>query len=167
MTQDSGNWLRSLSVSRRDRTIDGLVYVDEFDAAALRPEQVSVIEKARTFGAQGVFFEASRNGYPPIPQALVFLDEGPGDDKEFSETHRRLWSWGGVPLAFRKTRGLVQLFRCAHKPDFLRGGKQVCNAFDTLGPATEIARSPWWDDARLRNGTLWDDRSGRFQPKSP
>lgn len=157
MTQDSGNWLRSLSVSRRDRTIDGLVYVDEFDAAALRPEQVSVIEKARTFGAQGVFFEASRNGYPPIPQALVFLDEGPGDDKEFSETHRRLWSWGGVPLAFRKTRGLVQLFRCAHKPDFLRGGKQVCNAFDTLGPATEIARSPWWDDARLRNGTLWDD----------
>ena len=38
---------------------------------------------------------------------------------KFAELHQRLWSWGGVPLLYRKTLGLVQLFRCAHKPDFV------------------------------------------------
>src|SRR5204863_6164880 len=28
---------------------------------------------------------------------------------------------------------------------------------ETLGMASAISSDPWWDAARLRNGTLWDD----------
>jgi len=71
--------------------------------------------------------------------------------------HQRLWSWGGVPLVYRFTRGLVQLFRCAHKPDFEKGGKIDCRPFKRLELTAKIAADPWWDAERLRSGTLWDD----------
>jgi hypothetical protein len=47
----------------------------------------------------------------------------------------------------------------AHKPDFVSAsGKIVCNPMRTLRIAATIADSEaWWDAARLRNGTLWDD----------
>lgn len=68
---------------------------------------------------------------------------------------------GGVPLIYRKTPGLVQLFRCAHKPDFEQNGKVVLRPFQVLRIASEVAAAgasqPWWDAERLRNGTLWDD----------
>jgi hypothetical protein len=69
-----------------------------------------------------------------------------------------LWSWGGVPLLYRKTPGLVQLFRCAHAPDFIsRTGETICRPYKTLKIAAAISSDPWWDASRLRNGTLWDD----------
>ncbi|MGD0548774.1 MAG: N-6 DNA methylase, partial [Terracidiphilus sp.] len=73
--------------------------------------------------------------------------------------HKRLWSWGGVPLLYRKTPGLVQLFRCAHKADFVdASGKIVCNPIRSLKLAAAISNSDaWWNATRLRNGTLWDD----------
>jgi hypothetical protein len=61
-------------------------------------------------------------------------------------------------LLYRKTTGLVQLFRCAHKPDFVsETGAIICNPFKTLALAIAISDDPWWDASRLRNGTLWDD----------
>ena len=79
-------------------------------------------------------FEAGRNGRPPVAQALFsFRDDSSRDDPQFAELHKRLWSWGGVPLVYRKSRGLVQLFRCAHKPIFLSAtGKIVCKPIKTL-----------------------------------
>jgi hypothetical protein len=64
-----------------------------------------------------------------------------------------------VPLVYRKTPGLVQLFRCAHKPDFVSAtGEIVCKPIKTLKIAAAIGNSDaWWDASRLRNGTLWDD----------
>jgi hypothetical protein len=64
-----------------------------------------------------------------------------------------------VPLIYRKTPGLVQLFRCAHKPDFVSPtGQIVCKPIRTLSVAASIAaEDAWWDASRLRNGTLWDD----------
>jgi len=108
-----------------------------------------------------VFFEASRNGRPPVAQAFVFISNAPTDDIEFAKLHKRLWSWGGVPLLYRKTNGLVQLFRCAHKPDFVApGGELVCHPVRTLDIAGTISsmlsKDPWWDSAQIRNGTLWD-----------
>lgn len=126
-----------------------------------------MVEKAGAYGAHSVFFEAGRNGGPPTAQAFVFVSEGPEDSQEFAELHKRLWSWGGVPLLYRKTRGIVQLFRCAHRPDFYSAdGELICKPVKTLKLAGMIAADrlwqedslePWWDATRLRNGTLWDD----------
>ncbi len=139
--------------------IDGLVHTAGFDPRGQPPEVVATMEKASGYGAHAVFFEAGRSGGPPIPQALIFVSAGAPDDPHFAKVHKRLWSWGGVPLLYRKTMGLVQLFRCAHKPDFVSAdGDIVCNPVKTLSIASLISASDaWWDATRLRNGTLWDD----------
>ncbi len=116
------------------------------------------MERARDYGAQYVFFEASRNGKPQVAQAFVFIAASHDEDAAFADTHKKLWSWGGVPLLYRKLPGLVQLFRCAHGPDFVKQGRVVCNPVRTLELAVSIsARDSWWDAIQLRNGTLWDD----------
>ncbi len=118
-----------------------------------------MMERARAYGAYAVFFEAGQNGRPATAQAFVFVSPGPEDDDEFAQLHRRLWSWGGVPLVYRKLPGLVQLFRCGHKPDFLSpSGQIVCKPFKSLRLGSRIAEADaWWDANRIRNGTLWDD----------
>jgi hypothetical protein len=155
---NSAEWLADLGDAVTDQSIDGLVAVAGYDRAGLSPEEVAVIEKASAFGAHAVFFEASRNNRAPVAQAFVFVSNGPADDPAFGEIHRRLWSWGGVPLLYRKTPGLIQLFRCAHKPDFISArGETICKPFKILNVAAAISSDPWWDASRLRNGTLWDD----------
>ncbi|MBM4031390.1 MAG: SAM-dependent methyltransferase [Planctomycetes bacterium] len=115
------------------------------------------MEKAEEYGATAVFFEAGRDGRPPIAQAFVYVSDGPVKDPDFALRHKRLWSWGGVPLVYRVTPGLAQLFRCAHKPDFESKGEIVFKPFKRLRLLAQIASDPWWDAERLRNGTLWDD----------
>lgn len=155
---NAAKWLADLDQGRVDETVDGLLSVADYERTGRPPEEVAVMEKAATFGAHAVFFEAARNNRAPVPQAFVFVSDGPSDDPQFGETHRRLWSWGGVPLVYRKTQGLVQLFRCAHQPDFVSAtGETICKPFKTLQLAATISSDPWWDAARLRNGTLWDD----------
>jgi hypothetical protein len=157
MSRDAG-WLLDLGDATSSPAVDGLVAVNEYQPDKLQPEQVAVMERAEKYGATAVFFEAGRNGRAPIAQALVFVSDGPANDPEFAELHQRLWSWGGVPLVYRKTPGLIQLFRCAHKPDFIDAeGKITCQPFKTLSTVGGIASDPWWHDSRLRNGTLWDD----------
>ncbi|MCP4589784.1 MAG: N-6 DNA methylase [bacterium] len=161
-------WLIDLDGAAKAPTVDGLVRVHGYRCEGQPPEEVAMIEKAAAYGANAVFFEAGRNGRPPVAQAFVFVSDGPADDPEFAKLHRRLWSWGGVPLLYRKTPGLVQLFRCAHKPEFISAtGDTICNPFRKfkIAKQLEIAgviskglpTEPWWDASRLRNGTLWDD----------
>jgi len=151
-------WLLDLDVSAQGASVDGLVPVKGYQRDGRPPEEVAMMEKAHAYGAQAVFFEAGRNGRPPVAQAFVFISDGPADDVQFAALHQRLWSWGGVPLLYRKTLGLVQLFRCAHKPDFVSAtGTIICKPFKTLKLAATISDDPWWDASRLRNGTLWDD----------
>lgn len=155
---DGAKWLFDLGRNAGGKPVDGLVSVDGYVRDSRPPEEVAIMEKAQAYGAQAVFFEASRNGRPPVAQAFVFVSDGPTDDQQFAELHRRLWCWGGVPLIYRKTPGLVQLFRCAHKPDFISAkGETICNPIRNLRMAAAINEDPWWDASRLRNGTLWDD----------
>jgi hypothetical protein len=152
------NWLIEIDRNGMVPSMDGLVPVRDYDPTGRRPEEVELMEKARAYKAQAVFFEAAHNDRPPLAQAFVYVSDGPADDPLFGELHRRLWSWGGVPLVYRRTRGLIQLFRCAHNPDFVsRTGETICKPFKTLNVAASIANDPWWDALRLRNGTLWDD----------
>jgi hypothetical protein len=151
------HWLVSLRKDATLRPVDGLVSVNGFQTTSDQPAQTAVMLKAKDYGADAVFFEASRNGRPPVPQAFIFVSDGPAHDPEFAKLHRRLWSWGGVPLLYRKTQGLVQLFRCAHKPDFASVPEDKCNPFKTLNTLGKISSDPWWDNWRLRNGTIWDD----------
>ena len=137
--------------------MDGLVPVEGYVKAGSPPEEVAVMEKAEHYEADAVFFEAPRDGKARVAQAFIYRSDGPARDPEFAELHRQLWSWGGVPLVYRVTSGLVQLFRCAHRPDFERGGKLVFKPFKTLKLASQIAADPWWDNERLLTGTLWDD----------
>lgn len=157
---DTGRWL--LNIGSGDRpTVDGLVYVDDYfkdgqppqDAP---PEEIVIMEKAKEFGAAAAIFEAGRENKPPVAQALIFRADLHSDEQRFAETHRRLWSWGGVPLAYRVQSGLGQLFRCAHKPDFVEKGQTKFRPYDVLNELTSIDRA-WWDAERLRNGTIWDD----------
>ncbi len=151
-----GQWLLNLG-GADGAAVDGLVPVQGFVKADHTPEEVAVLEKAADYGAQAVFFEAPRDGKPPVAQAFIYRSDGPAIDPEFPELHRKLWSWGGVPLVYRVTAGLVQLFRCAHRPDFEKKGEKVFKPFKTLRAAGQIANDPWWDEHRLRTGTLWDD----------
>ncbi|MFQ3454134.1 N-6 DNA methylase [Bradyrhizobium sp. UFLA01-814] len=156
---DRGKWLIDLERKPVGALPDGLVLVDGYAAQGRPPEEVAIMEKAKSYNAQYVFFEAGQNGRPSTAQAFVFVSDGRDDDQQFANLHKRLWSWGGVPLVYRKTPGLVQLFRCAHQPDFVSAtGQIVCKPVKTLAIAASISNDDaWWDSAQLRNGTLWDD----------
>jgi hypothetical protein len=138
--------------------VEGLVLVGSYVNDGRPPEEVVMMEKAREYGALAVFFEASRNGKRSVAQAFIFVAEGPEKNQEFAAVHKKLWSWGGVPLVYRKLPGQLQLFRCAHGPDFVStSGEVICNPVRTLLLASAVAADPWWNAEQLRNGTLWDD----------
>ena len=158
-SSSQGEWFTEFDRDEPAFAIDGLVRVENYDPRGRPPEEVAIIEKAFIYNAHSVFFEAGRNGRAPTPQAFVYVSKHGTDDKEFAQLHKRLWSWGGVPLLYRKTPGQIQLFRCAHDPDFIsEHGTPVCNPFKILHIGSRIAeQDAWWDAGRIRNGTLWDD----------
>ena len=92
---DHGKWLIDLESSSVSMTVDGLVPVAEYKRDGHPPEEVAMMEKAKAYGAHSVFFEAGRNGRPPVAQAFIFVSDGPANDTKFAELHKRLWSWGG------------------------------------------------------------------------
>lgn len=156
-----GAWLAEFDRHDSSIVIDGLVRVSAYEPHGRSPEEVGIMEKASAYGAHSVFFEAGRNGRAPIAQAFVYVSKDGTDDEEFALLHKRLWSWGGVPLLYRKRKGQVQLFRCAHDPDFIGAdGKPRCNPVRILDIGSRIAeREAWWDAVQIRNGTIWDDPS--------
>lgn len=153
----NGDWLFDFDSNRLDAVKEGILSVEGYDRKGRSPEEVAVMEKALFYKAQAVFFEAPHDGKPPVAQAFIYRSDGSAQDSDFAHLHQRLWSWGGVPLVYRVASGLVQLFRCAHRPDFEKDGEIICKPFKILKLATEVANDPWWDADRLRNGTLWDD----------
>ena len=136
--------------------VKGLVRVYGYQPDDRPPEEVAIMEKAAEYGADAVFFEVEQYGKRASAQAFIYGANTLADDQEFAECHRKLWSWGGVPLIYRRTPGLLQLFRCAHRPDFLAddGGIQ-CSPIKYLNLAAEIELDPWWDEESIRSGTLW------------
>lgn len=161
--ENPANWLIELSNEGVKSSVDGLVLVNGFRELDLPPEQYAMMEKAEGYEAHSVFFEASRNNRSPVAQAFIYVSDTPGESTEFAYLHKRLWSWGGVPLLYRKTPGKVELFRCASKADFDQSTEvPKYRAYDTLIVSSDIANAEhataaWWDFDRLRNGTLWDD----------
>ena len=154
---DPGKWLADFGGADSRAVVDGLVSVQGYDNTGRPAEEVAIMEKAAHYRADAVFFQAPRDGKAPVAQAFLYRSDGPAQDPNFAELHKRLWNWGGVPLVYRVTSGLVQLFRCAHRPDFESGGEIVFKPFKTLRLTSQVAADPWWDAERLRNGTLWDD----------
>lgn len=155
----------------RQLTKSGLIAVDDVKEVSELPVDARVVlEKARDhFGATHVFFR-SRPGRSTVPEALVFDDAskvGSRTNEKFAELHRRLWSWGAVPLVYRRLPGRVDVFRCAHKPDFDTKKEHPKyaphDAIQLIGKAADITaqleEKPWWDMRRLANGSLWDDRT--------
>lgn len=160
MTQ-RGTWLHGLARDGVGAASEGLVAVGDVARYPADPVQVLVLEKAALYGADYVFFRAATATQGVAAAALVYIDDG-RSDLEFAELHRRLWSWGGVPLVYRKTRGRVDLLRCAHGPDFVGAeGRLRYHAFSTLDLLVEVDRqldvAPWWDSSLLLGGALWDD----------
>lgn len=163
MQQQHATWLRALAKpGERPALVEpspGLVAVRDESWRAGEPAQVTVLEKAAQYGADYVFFRAASQTRTVVAEALVFVDDTLDDDA-FADLHRRLWSWGGVPLVYRKKRGRVDLLRCAHAPEFVgKDGRPRYQAFDTVDLLTTVddaARAPWWDAALLRSGALWD-----------
>lgn len=155
----TADWLFSIGDSDDLPRVDGLVAVAGYERAGRTPEEIAIMEKAQAYGARAVFFESGRHGRSPVAQAFVFDARDGLDDKAFAQLHKRLWSWGGIPLVYRALPGCIQLFRCAHGPDFAGPDDvAVCNPIRTLEiGATIAAHDIWWDAARIRNGTLWDD----------
>lgn len=151
-------WWSNFDNTKVQSHVDGLLRVRGYRRDGRPPEEVAMMEKAQKYGADAVFFEAGRNGKPPLAQAFIFVATNPENDSAFAELHKKLWSWGGVPLLYRKLPGLVQLFRCAHGPDFVsKKGELVCKPVQTLLLASAISTDPWWDLGQLRNGILWDN----------
>ncbi|RKF22745.1 SAM-dependent methyltransferase [Altericroceibacterium spongiae] len=157
--EGTADWLFSIADGRGLPTIDGLIAVENYNHEGRPPEEVAIMEKALSYGARAVFFEAARHGRAPVAQAFVFDASDEPEDARFAELHKRLWSWGGVPLVYRAARGSIQLFRCAHEPDFAGPDDiPVCRPIRTLLIGAKIAEQDvWWNAARIRNGTIWDD----------
>ncbi len=157
--RDQQQWWDLLSARAfASNTVAGLVLVKGYRSKGRPPEEVLMMEKAHEYGALAVFFEACRNGKRSVAQAFIFVANGPEENHAFALTHKKLWSWGGVPLIYRKLPGQLQLFRCAHGPDFVSSkGELICNPVRTLELASTIAAEPWWNAEQLHNGTLWDD----------
>ncbi len=155
----NADWLFAIAENNGLPAVDGLVAVDGYDPSGHAPDIVAIMEKADEYGARAVFFEAPRHGRAPVAQAFIFDAHTASDDAEFAKLHKRLWSWGGVPLVYRASPGRIQLFRCAHEPDFVGADDvPICQPIRTLTIAAEIAAQDiWWDAARIRNGTVWDD----------
>lgn len=138
--------------------VQGLVPVNNYQPINRPPEEVAIMEKAAEYGADAVFFEREQYGRRATAQAFVYGSHTLQDDQAFAEHHRKLWSWGGVPLVYRRTPGLLQLFRCAHGADFLSPTGQIrCNPVKQLDLAAQIEIDPWWDEERIRSGMLWSD----------
>jgi hypothetical protein len=142
--------------------VRGLVLVDGYRPEGRPAEEVSVMEKAAEYGADAVFFELEQYGRRASAQAFIYGADNLTDNQDFAECHRKLWSWGGVPLIYRRTPGLLQLYRCAHRADFLRkDGRIYCNPIKELNLASQIDLGtkrdldPWWDEECIRSGTLW------------
>ena len=156
---EAADWLFSIADNDAIPALDGLMAVAGYDRAGRPPEEVAIMEKAASYGARAVFFEASRHGRASIAQAFVFDVRDGLDDQAFAALHKRLWSWGGVPLVYLTSPGYIRLFRCAHKPDFVgTDDAPICNPVATLELGAKIAAlDVWWDAARIRNGTIWDD----------
>lgn len=150
-------WLIS-SKSAKSPIAGGVISVISYSRSHCQPEEVVVMEKAKHYGAEAVFFEARRGGQPAVPQAFIYRSQGPGTREEFASLHKRLWSWGGVPLVYRVTPGLIELFRCAHRPDFDNKGDVAYRPFAEFNLLAEISSDPWWREEGLRNGTIWDDK---------
>ena len=146
----------------------GLRSVAELDGKLAIPSDERVLlEKARDdYGASHVFFRR-RDGRARLAEALVFDDASPHSTRtedDFAKLHRQLWSWGAVPLVYRRLPGRVDIFRCGHGPDFDTGRETPKYAFhesiQTAGDITQLLEEkPWWDLRRLANGTLWDDKT--------
>lgn len=138
---------------------EGLIAVDGFDPLGQMPDVVAIIERAQSYGARAVLFEAQRHGRAPVAQAFIFNQQDHSDDAEFAELHKRLWSWGGVPLLYRAGHGFIQLFRCVHQPDFVGDdATPIINPIRTLKIGADIAAQEiWWDLDRIHNGAIWDD----------
>ena len=92
------DWLFAIGEGRAFPNVDGLVAVEGYSPLGRAPEEVDIMERARDYGARAVFFEAARHGRAPVAQAFVFDISAATDDSNFAELHKRLWSWGGVPL---------------------------------------------------------------------
>lgn len=138
----------------------GLLRVRGYERTGRPAEEVAIMEKAAEYGADAVFFELKQYGRRASAQAFIYGVDTLTNDREFAECHRKLWCWGGVPLAYRRTPGLLQLFRCAHQPDFLTSsGRLRCHPVRQLDLAGRIESDPWWDEERLRTGGLWTDPS--------
>ena len=154
------DWLFTIGEGDAFPRVDGLVEVAGYNPEGRPPEEVAVVEKAHGYGARAVFFEAGRHGRAPVAQALIFDAAHGLDDQAFAALHKRLWSWGGVPLVYRAVPGRIQLFRCAHKPDFAGpDGVPVIAPVRTLMLGADIAAATdvWWNAAQIHNGTIWDD----------
>lgn len=155
---DLPHWLKELG--RPHATLpSGLISVHS-ESPTLASEERVLLERARAYGADYVFFQAG-GVVRSQPIALVFVNDSRSSD-DFAELHRRLWSWGAVPLVFRKVMGRVDLLRCAHKPDFESPtGQRQYSPFRTLELAADIsaqlAAEPWWDAIRLQTGALWNE----------
>ncbi|MDO8280040.1 MAG: hypothetical protein Q7T63_18195, partial [Burkholderiaceae bacterium] len=147
-------WLPDEAVAQ----VEGLVPVRGYLTDGRPPEEVAIMEKATEYGADAVFFEVEQYGRRASAQAFVYGTETLANDRDFAEQHRKLWSWGGVPIVYRRKPGVLQLFRCAHRPDFLSAdGRIQCNPIRELDLAAQIELDPWWDEERIRSGMLWTD----------
>src|SRR3546814_8827820 len=65
VAQETADWLFSISDGRGLPGIDGLVAVENYERSGRPPEEVAIMEKAHSYGARAVFFEAERNGRAP------------------------------------------------------------------------------------------------------
>lgn len=149
----------------------GLLFTDNISEERLH-ERIAA-EKARNYGADGIYFRRFQNGRVPAPQIYIFdFTHKEINDNEIAELHRKLWNAGQVPLFFIFAKTEIKIFNCLKGPTFdPEQAKLTTSPMEIIELAAGIEdelnekKRKEFSSRNFDNGSFWDTSRYRDQFK--
>ncbi|MCP4220886.1 MAG: hypothetical protein GY765_40030, partial [bacterium] len=129
------------------------------------------LEKARKYGADGVYLRKFDNNRPPIPQ--IYLYDWNGVDispEEITALHKKLWNAAAVPIFFVFSEGEIEIYNCSKSPICDgQNSKHRSVPMETLyfhsRCDTEQAKQSYFQARQWDNGCFWESSPYRNEFK--
>jgi len=149
----------------------GLLFTDDISEERLH-ERIAA-EKARNYGADGIYFRRFQDGRVPAPQIYIFdFTLKKIDDNDIAELHRKLWNGGQVPLFFIFAKTEIKIFNCLKGPTFdPEQAKLTTSPMEIIKLAAGIEdelnekKRKEFSARKFDNGSFWDTSRYRDQFK--
>lgn len=149
----------------------GLLFTDDISDIPFH-ERIAA-EKAKNYGADGVYLRRFQNGRVPSPQIYIFdFTREEMNNDEIAELHRKLWNAGQVPLFFIFTKTEIKIFNCLKGPKFDPEREQFTTSpMEIVKLAAEIEdelnerKRKEFSARKFDNGSFWDTSEYKDQFK--